>query len=54
MTDHVPNGITNIWLIKVEVQLTKLHVIIASVLNFSLPVGDIISVAVMKDGPLNK
>lgn len=51
MSDHITNGITNIHLIIVEVQLVKLQVIIASVLNFSLPVGDIISVAVRKDVP---
>lgn len=54
MTDHITNGITNICLVKVEVQLTKLQVITASVLSFSLPVGDIISSAVTKEAPLNK
>jgi hypothetical protein len=54
MTDHVTNGITNIHRIEVEAQLTKLQVITAPVLNFGLPVGDIISVAVMKDVLLNK
>lgn len=52
--DHITNGTTNIYLVKVEVQLTKLQVIIASVLSFSLPVRDIISLPVMKVAPLNK
>jgi hypothetical protein len=39
-------------LLKVEVQLTKLQIIIACVLNFSLPVGDIISLAALKDALL--
>jgi hypothetical protein len=52
--DHVTNRPTNIYLVKFEVQLTKLQVITASVLSFSLPVRDIISLAVMKEAPLNK
>ena len=52
--DHVTNGTTNICLVKAEVQLTKLRLIIASVLSFSLPVRDIISWAVMKEAPLNE
>lgn len=51
MSDHITNGINNIHLITVEVQLIKLQVIIASVLNFSLPVGDIISAAFTKNVP---
>lgn len=54
MSDHITNGIINTCLVKVEVQLTKLQVIIASVLNFSLPAGDIISLTVLKDASLNK
>ena len=54
IADHITNGTTNIYLVKFEVQLTKLQVIIASVLSFSLPVRDIISLAVMKEAPLNK
>jgi len=54
IADHITNGTTNICLVKVEVQLTKLQVIIASVPSFSLPVRDIISLAFMKVAPLNK
>jgi len=54
IADHITNGTTNVCLVKVEVQRTKLRVITASVLSFSLPARNIISWAVMKEAPLNK